>query len=136
MFDPEFSVASEAFFEQARDGSLEVTVSTLVLDELEGAPAPVRSLFSDLAPILVRGEVTEAAYMLRQAYIDAGVVSARWRADALHVATASASGCHAIVSWNFKHIVNFQRIPLYKWDKPDSWLRANCDSYTRRGDHR
>ncbi len=32
---------------------------------------------------------------------------------ALHVAAATVSGCRAIVSWNFKHIVNFRRIPLY-----------------------
>ncbi|MDQ1255697.1 MAG: hypothetical protein QG656_290 [Candidatus Hydrogenedentes bacterium] len=40
------------------------------------------------------------------------VVSAKWAADALHVAVATVSGCRAIVSWNFKHIVNFRRIPL------------------------
>ncbi|MDJ0509521.1 MAG: hypothetical protein QNJ64_09750 [Crocosphaera sp.] len=34
--------------------------------------------------------------------------------DALHVALASVSGCSMIVSWNFKHIVHFQKIPLYR----------------------
>ena len=33
--------------------------------------------------------------------------------DALHVAVATVSGCSLIVSWNFKHIVHFQKIPLY-----------------------
>jgi len=33
--------------------------------------------------------------------------------DALHVAVATVSNCRLIVSWNFKHIVNFQKIPLY-----------------------
>ena len=28
-------------------------------------------------------------------------------------AIATVSACAAIVSWNFKHIVNFARIPLY-----------------------
>ena len=26
---------------------------------------------------------------------------------------AAVSGCSAIVSWNFKHIVNLKKIPLY-----------------------
>jgi hypothetical protein len=33
--------------------------------------------------------------------------------DALHVAVATASDCSLIVSWNFKHIVHFEKIPLY-----------------------
>jgi len=34
--------------------------------------------------------------------------------DALHVALASVAGCTMIVSWNFKHIVHFPKIPLYR----------------------
>ncbi|MHC4542617.1 MAG: type II toxin-antitoxin system VapC family toxin, partial [Planctomycetota bacterium] len=33
--------------------------------------------------------------------------------DALHVALATVSQSSLIVSWNFKHIVNFQKIPRY-----------------------
>jgi hypothetical protein len=43
----------------------------------------------------------------------AGIVGQQWRADALHVALATESQCAAIVSWNFRHIVNFKKIPLY-----------------------
>jgi len=31
----------------------------------------------------------------------------------MHVALATVSNADLIVSWNFKHIVNFQKIPLY-----------------------
>ena len=34
-------------------------------------------------------------------------------ADALHVAAASAAGADLILSWNFRHIVNFDRIHKY-----------------------
>jgi hypothetical protein len=37
----------------------------------------------------------------------------QWAADALHVALATVARCAMIVSWNFKHIVSFRRIPLY-----------------------
>jgi hypothetical protein len=53
------------------------------------------------------------ALMLQQAYLDAGVVTPNWADDALHVALASVSECSVIVSWNFQHIVNLRRIPLY-----------------------
>lgn len=112
-FDPKFEEASGAFFDRVRDGALEGAVSALVLDALERAPTRVNRLFAQLEPLLVRVDIDEAAYALRRAYLDAHVVSAKWAADALHVATATAGGCRAIVSWNFKHIVNFRRIPLY-----------------------
>jgi hypothetical protein len=34
-------------------------------------------------------------------------------AFSLHVAQATVAGCHLIVSWNFKHIVHFQKISSY-----------------------
>jgi predicted nucleic acid-binding protein len=113
VFDPEFSSASAAFFERAREGRVEVVVSALVLSEIRGAPETVQDFMADMVPHLVRVRVSDAAYRLREAYINAGIVSDRWRADALHVAIATVSGCQAIVSWNFRHIVNFRRIPLY-----------------------
>ena len=33
--------------------------------------------------------------------------------DALHVAIDSISECDLIVSWNFKHIVHYDKIPKY-----------------------
>ncbi|GAB4162842.1 MAG: hypothetical protein Fur005_21790 [Roseiflexaceae bacterium] len=50
---------------------------------------------------------------MQQAYLAAGIVTAKWATDALHVALATVSGCELIVSWNFKHIVHFEKIPLY-----------------------
>ena len=112
-FDPEFSGASSAFFDRARAGSFEVTVSALVVEELEGAPVHVQSLFADLAPLITRVEIGAEAYELQQACLEARVVKRKSETDALHVAAATVSGCRVIVSWNFKHIVNFRRIPLY-----------------------
>jgi len=112
-FDPEFERGSQAFFERIRDGRLRGAVSALVSDELVGAPAHVSRLFAELEPLFLRLDIRQPAYALRRAYLDAHVVGPRWAADALHVASATVGGCRAIVSWNFKHIVNFQRIPLY-----------------------
>lgn len=58
-------------------------------------------------------DATDEAVRLQQAYMTARIVGAKWETDALHVAIATVSGCPVIVSWNFKHIVSFERIPLY-----------------------
>ena len=42
-----------------------------------------------------------------------GILGSRWLDDALHVAIATVSQCDMIVSWNFKHIVHYNKIPLY-----------------------
>lgn len=113
VFDPEFERASRAFFERVRAGVFEAAVSALVLDELRLAPPHVRALFDDLDPLLARIPTGDAVYGLRRAYLDARVLSPKWAADALHVAAATVGGCRSIASWNFKHIVNYRRIPLY-----------------------
>lgn len=50
---------------------------------------------------------------LQEAYLAAGIVGSKWEADALHVAVATVANCWVIVSWNFRHIVHFDKIALY-----------------------
>lgn len=47
------------------------------------------------------------------AYIDAGAIGLANRADAIHVATATMVRADLVVSWNFRHIVNVDRIHKY-----------------------
>ena len=114
-FDAEFERASLELFDQARRGVCRVVVSSLVADELMRAPQSVKDLFEELRRLVEIVGVTEDALELQRAYLDAGVVGPKRFADALHVAVATVSECRAIVSWNFKHIVNFRKVPLYNW---------------------
>ena len=57
---------------------------------------------------------SQEAYTLSQKYLDAGVLTQKSADDALHVALATVAGADVIVSWNFKHIVNFSRIHGYR----------------------
>jgi predicted nucleic acid-binding protein len=113
-FDDEFATATAEFLRQARNGRFILVTSALVIDEIAEAPEHVRALFGDmLAAGMVAVETPGEAFDLQQAYLDAGVVTARWADDALHVATATVADCAMIVSWNFRHTVHFQKIPLY-----------------------
>lgn len=112
VFDMEFTVASQTFFNQVGDRFVLVT-SALVQAELTTAPDKVRDLFDRMLADADIAAVSEAAISLQQAYLRAGVVTAKWATDALHVALATVAECDFIVSWNFKHIVHFEKIPLY-----------------------
>ena len=50
------------------------------------------------------------AEALAAEYIHDGAVGKNERADALHIALATAARVDVLVSWNFKHIVNLRRI--------------------------
>jgi hypothetical protein len=57
--------------------------------------------------------VDERVLALRDAYVEAGIVSPKWADDAAHVAAATLAEADLIVSWNFRHIVHFDKIRLY-----------------------
>jgi hypothetical protein len=71
------------------------------------------SVFGDILPVGEIAEVTFEALKLQEAYTDAGILSEKHSTHALHVALATVSRVSQIVSWNFKRIVNFQKIPMY-----------------------
>jgi predicted nucleic acid-binding protein len=113
LFDDEFSEPSKPFFEQVTAGLIQLVISPIVLQELHAAPDHVRRCFDEISHRIELAPLTTEAEALQRAYLDAHVLGARWESDAMHVAMATLSGCQVIVSWNFKHLVNFRRIPLY-----------------------
>lgn len=113
-FDAEFAEDSKRLFEAVRKRKLVIVVSEIVLKELEVAPVDVRGLLETLPlatvePIALSPEIVE----LRDAYLAAGVVGARWTNDATHVAAATVVRADAIVSWNFTHLVRLDKIKGY-----------------------
>ncbi len=109
--DEEFNEVSRRFFERVHKGDFVVLLSTVTLRELEKSPDTIKAVWQSLPPELVEvlpigAEVQELA----EAYIHAKVLAASSQNDALHVAAATAAGADLILSWNFKHIVNFSRI--------------------------
>jgi predicted nucleic acid-binding protein len=112
-FDEEFGEFSRRFFEQVAERRFRLVISPLIHEELVVAPARVRELLDHLLPHAEFVRITADATRLQAAYISAGIVTGRSSNDALHVAVATVTGCSAIVSWNFRHIVHFEKISLY-----------------------
>ncbi|MCL6100600.1 MAG: type II toxin-antitoxin system VapC family toxin [Bacteroidetes bacterium] len=113
IFDEEFKNASSVFFDQVRKGKFIIVTSPVVIDEISLAPIEVRKLYKQLNHFIEVIEISNGVLELRDAYLNARIVSKKYSNDALHVAFATISECLIIVSWNFKHIVNFEKIPLY-----------------------
>jgi len=89
----------------------DLITSDLLEKELSTAPAQVRKIYEAIPGESKRiSSTNKEVDSLAEAYIRAGVVCRRWKADCLHVALATIAAADAIVSWNFKHIVRFDRI--------------------------
>lgn len=109
--DEEFREVSRRFFDRVHEGDFVVLLSTVTLRELEKSPEAIKAVWQGLPAerveiLPIGGDVQELA----EAYVNAGVLAASSQNDALHVAAATAAGADLILSWNFKHIVNFSRI--------------------------
>jgi predicted nucleic acid-binding protein len=113
VFDEEFVHASQTFFQNVRKRRFRLVISEAVRDELAISPEPVRRFADDLLPISELLQVSQAALGLQQAFLKAKIVTEKSKADAFHVALATAGQCGILVSWNCRHIVHFEKVPLY-----------------------
>jgi hypothetical protein len=112
--DPQFRDGSVALFALFDTGGATLVVSDLTLLELRKAPSQVQQVL-ERVPRQHREDValTDEAMALARRYVEAGVVTPSKLVDAQHIAIATFHQLDVLVSWNFKHIVNVQRIRGY-----------------------
>jgi hypothetical protein len=112
--DEEFAEHSVRLMDCFVRGDFILVVSPLTLRELDAAPEQVRKHLSRVPVAHVMTLQLDAEAMdLAEAYVAQGVISPKMRADAQHIAIATVARVDVLVSWNFKHIVNLQRIHGY-----------------------
>ena len=109
-FDKEFAEWSIALMEDFRDRRFQCVVSDVTAAEVAMAPDAIQDLFEELLSRSERLEVTRSALELLSAYESHAILGPRFRNDMLHIAIATVSEVDVVVSWNFRHIVNLQRI--------------------------
>ena len=110
--------SSRRLFERFRAGDMTLVLSAAVADEMDSATEAARAL-----PRTVPREHTEflapsgATEELADRYIDAGAVDAAARPAArpaaLHVAFATLADVDTLASWNYKHLLNYNRRPRF-----------------------
>ena len=112
--DEEFAEHSVRLMEGFVTGQRVLVLSSLTVQELVVAPDKVRRRLADVPEAHIEMLQLDAeAEELAEAYIAGGVLTAKMRADAQHIAIATVGRVDVLVSWNFKHIVNLQRIHGY-----------------------
>jgi len=101
-------------FDRLDENEFIILFSTVTQDELENAPEEVKQLVKGLKIENTEYlETTDEAVELANKYIAEKVVGQTSYADCLHIALATINRADFLISWNFKHIVNVQRIRGY-----------------------
>lgn len=113
-FDDEFKEHTIPLFERIKAGEFVILYSAVTQDELENAPERVKELVKSLRVDQTEFiEITDESVDFATEYIDEKVVGQTSYADCLHIALATINRADFLVSWNFKHIVNIERIRGY-----------------------
>lgn len=113
-FDEEFKEATRLLFDRLEKNEIIFVVSDLLDLELLNAPENVRELLHNyFADKFQRVELTDEVITLADNYILEKVVGQTSLEDCRHIALATINRVDVLASWNFKHIVNLDRIKGY-----------------------
>lgn len=113
-FDEEFKKPTRLLFDRLKQREIQFIISDLLELELLRAPAHVRDLLLQFpSESFDRVEITGEGMKLAEEYVAANVVGRTSIEDCRHIALASVQKADVLVSWNFKHIVNLDRIHGY-----------------------
>ncbi|MEA2604585.1 MAG: hypothetical protein QOF89_5577 [Acidobacteriota bacterium] len=113
-FDVEFSAWSNGLMEDFAAGTFMPILSDMVAAEVQDAPEAVRRKYE----ALLRSEhefvlTTEEVINLAEAYQRREILTPKFYDDGVHIALASVAEADLLVSWNFRHIVHFDKIRLF-----------------------
>lgn len=98
------------FFELLKNQKIEGFISNITIEEIEKAPSEVKNRLVKVIKETKPGILTETeeCIVLVESYLKEGIVPLKYRDDARHIAVAVVNELDAIVSWNFRHIVNIR----------------------------
>jgi len=93
-------------------------ISDITIREIQPAPDFIKELLEEIINIGAEliYETTESEE-LAELYLMEGALNSKSLEDANHIALATIENVSALVSWNFKHIVNLNRIRLFNIQK-------------------
>ncbi len=111
-FDEEFKLYSNKLFESFEKQIYIPIISEIVLEELEKAPDKVKAKLKSLESLQIY-EITDEIRILANQYLIERIITQNFSDDAIHIACSTVYKIDVLVSWNFKHIVNFNKIKLF-----------------------
>ncbi|MDR2680067.1 MAG: PIN domain-containing protein [Tannerella sp.] len=113
-YDAEFEPATKQLFMRIENKEFDVYFSEINEAELINAPQQVKAV-KDLIPAdcFHYIEMTDETKTLALFYITEKALGQASRNDAYHIALASANRIDCLISWNFRHIVNYDKIRMF-----------------------
>lgn len=107
---PEKMACTLKLWDEIKKGEYLAAISEVVISEIDDCHEPKKTILLQYLNELECEEIVLNSDILELAehYIAQKILPSKCEDDALHIAAASVQGCHAIVSWNFKHIVNLK----------------------------
>ena len=113
-FDDEFKTQTFEFFERVLREDFIIYFSEVNELELVLAPSHIIKL-KDAIPASILNYIilTKEAEELAEIYVKENALGKASMNDAYHIALATIHHIDCLVSWNFKHIVNFNKIKLF-----------------------
>jgi hypothetical protein len=113
-FEIEFEQWTKPFIEKFITGEFKLLYSQLTEIELKNAPEKIRNLVKSIPLKHIEFlSITDEATHLADKYVRENVVGKTSIEDCRHIAIATLNNADILASWNFKHIVNVNRIRGY-----------------------
>lgn len=105
---PEKEADTRRLWNDIKAGRYKAVLSNVVFDELNRSGEPKRSfMLREIAEVDYGYVYLDARGVeIASRFVDLGVLRQKSFDDCQHIAAAIIGECEAIVSWNFKHIVN------------------------------
>ena len=113
-FDKEFETETKALFKRLENKEVIFVVSDVLEYEVKKGKPHLQELLAKYDKnYLEYVELTEEAKALANCYIAEKIVGVKHLDDCQHIAIATINKVDILASWNFKHIVNFDKIKMY-----------------------
>lgn len=113
-FDKEFATDTKLFFKRILNKDYAVHISQISNVELLPAPQHVKDLILTIpTDCLITLDFTEEARELADNYIGEKILGKASLNDAYHIAISTVNRMDILASWNFRHIVNLDKIRLF-----------------------
>lgn len=113
-FEKEFSTWSKGLLDKIIAGDYHIIFSEVLDGELMDAPESVKNLALNIPEnVAFFASLDDQTIALADTYIMEAVVGKTSRADCFHIAIATLYNADVLVSWNFKHIVNYKKVRGY-----------------------
>ena len=112
--DLEFREWSVGILSDFKMGIFSLILSSLTDAEIKDAPKEVKKIYEEFRECEHEFlDLNIEAVELAESYLAHCILTQNYRNDAIHIALATVANVDILVSWNFRHVVHFNKIQQF-----------------------